>query len=1549
MAIYKPTYCEPFLSTEDFDAIGDGSPGNPPPLYLYCKIASSNFDVTGYRIRLLGPNNEQQFPPASPPETSLSLDSISFVEDLKLLSPNPDPSNPDTNSGRNGTFLKIPFYVGSGSKASNTVSRNQISSNSDITLYNGNDYKWIITLYQLEKVTGGSGNNRYRIPANVNYYDIILASGVIVGSTPKRIQTMPSDKILADYYIQPVHIEDLASSAASLLVSEKAKSWTCSSVTPAVASRGRIYTYDNTLGHLYPQLATEGSWDTVINRTLWLTTAAGTNNGSANGFQVFKQSNNPDDLSVTQKVVAAPHGAIPWVWTSTPANQSQSFGTQTYWISKNQYDSNNGAFYPFDVVQNYELSNVQTITSSQSVSIQKPQKTVCVTGQLWFMGSEQGLWATTNAGTSWSIVTLGGVSTTGEFVESPMQIDDGYFVLFQGKIYKYIDGAWDAGTSAFSNGATSVGVRPTLVRHPDETYEYWYASNEFSSGSYSRDIEFGVVNANGTIQNFVWETSSGQEKDVLGIAATKDKDSESNWNVAILARRKETINVDYYWSFPVRKPSELENYGSVTLEAPSGATISSSWQLVSFSSVVSSSLSDGPNFFLICDGEIYLVDEDFETLNFLADVNSNIKNYGFTTPNTAQIFSSFNRYTVTWNAQHVATYTTIVEGGAQSPISLLSDFSNSPKLVQLMNGRLRWSNDGGATWSADDTATVTESSILSAFSTITAFSTPSDYAIVATALNMSYITSKVFALTTDTAQISTNYGPVSEQDRIVLNYQSVSTDSSNWEGDTYPPLNNGGSPYNGIFAPSFKTTWYAADKTTNANAETGVFAQVLVYWHRTVDADTWGELVNKIVFVPLDAVGDFQGQNIQLDVDEQNNQGGVINTDLVKFVLEKPIKLYELDETNNSHINDTALILYNNPTNTDKEIVPANTLFLKPLVNLENGNAIKFTGTSAWGIISDKDDTTWSVHSVGFNIWDEKTETGYYDASGAPVASDQFLRSKANDYIPVVGGVTYYFRIPVDPSLDPSNRPALMVNFYTNNYTFIERTQRQNNTYTAPANAAFIRFFIYNSAYYGMTYQNDICINVSQTDLTVSPHNGDYVPYSFASFIQESETPYTINSFFRTSDENPFSGAASPTLTVTLNNTGASTESSTSLNAHDVVCEAAYQQAQFVQWKSYQWTLASSDGTEIYDQTPVCYDNQIRAHFYGLKAKQEYQIILSLETNDNRVITQTYPIKCNLEVATGNTPDWLELMSDCNGYYSDTQNGDTGSNCVVIKIDIDNGNAPTACDVYKYEIWPGSTDGEGVCHLVALNVTPEENYNVAGHRYYKMEDYNVANHRYYKYIVFTSGDEPEDSVAVIQTSWAGWTLTDLIPQSNQIGHYSTYKAKAEGVWKFKYNISAGAQTHNLSKTPYSTLSKYPHFSFGATDYVSGSVTCLLGREVIPFDVAPQQAQYKYDADNHAWAWTTGTPRGGYTEVLPNGQAGFRDLTSNEKINMLEAWKRFCYSGNPKLLKDEKGNAYIVQILNTSSETLTNNYGRPEQISFEWQQIDDAKNFIINSL
>lgn len=1398
MAIYKPTYCEPFLSTEDFTTITASN-----PLYLYCKIASSNFDVTGYRIRLLGPNNEQQFPPASPPETSLSLNSISFIEDLKLLPLNPDPSNPDTNSGRNGTFLKIPFYVGDGSKASdtNTVSRNQIS-NDDLTLYNGNDYKWIITLYQLEKVTGGSGDNRYRIPTNVNYYDIILTTGVIVGSTPKRIQTMPSDKILSDYYIQPVQISNLQTTAQSNLVAERAASWTHTGDITPVGSRGRIYTYDNMLGHLYPQLAVEGAWENVINRTLWL---AGTD-GVANGIQVFKQSNNPEDLSVTQKVDVAPHAAIPWVWATTPANESQSHGEQVYWITKTQYDDNAGSYYPFDVQQNYMLTNVTTRTSSGNTAISNPKSVLCINSLVWFVGSDNGLWTTVDGGASWSVVSLGGTSTLNLDVSMPQRLDIGCFVVFNNKIYKYStsDAAWDSGTDAFTYPTSTTGgfnVYPVLTNHTNGFYEYVYASGSFNPENLGYRTQIGFIHGEtGAIEQRDWVFPNSLENpNVLDIGPS-GASSEDKWCFTVLLRQKEHINCELYSSVPLHTIDQDTVLSDIEIEAPEDARDRSEWQLVCFNTIGNRNL---PCFLIVCDGAVYyptpnggLVD-----LTYVAGINPSMKNVGFTREQLAIVWTNSIRYNISFNVDGtIQNIEYITERNqAQSPISLLSYFALNPDIIQLFNGRIRLSHDGGNEWISDTTSEYQTINLCTIGAILNQTST-SDVTAVGIAQNVAPITSKLFDFLTETAQMSKNFPAVIDSQRIVLNYQSTDRDSSIWVGESYPPLQVNGSPYNGIFAPDFNVSWFSSDKTTSVTYDNGVFAKVTVYWNRTVDADTWGELLNKIVYVPTTSVGDFQGQNIQIDVDEQNNTGGIINQSLVKFIAEKPMKLYELDETNNSDINTTAMIFYNNPTAVTKEIIPANTLFLRPLNNLENGNIIKFINTDSWSAVCYQDNTVWSVQ-------------------------------------------------------------------------------------------------------------------------TTTPQALLPIP----SAIEESKTPYSINSFFRTSDENPFSGAANPDIEILT----------PTVVGHRVDCSAKYTQDTFVQWRTYQWSLTSADGTEVYDQTPVGYDNDIKATFYGLKSGVTYKVVLTIETNDNRVFTE----ETTVAVPSGDLyqADWLTAEADCNGYYTDSETGDLGSNVVTINT---HGRAG---DLYKCEIWPTGEGEEPIYHLVGENVGP------------LVKDYNVANHRWYKYVF--RYEDGNDYVIPIQTSWAGWTLTELAP-AGKYGHLLSYTAESTGVWKFKYNVSAGSQTQNLSKASHDTLGRFPYFSFGRTNYESGSVTCLLGREMIPYNLAPNKSQYVYKDGQWTWEYVdaTGLPsqsqipylRGGYTERLPNNQSGFRDLGSNEKINMLNQWKQFCASGNPKLLKDEKGNAYIVQILNTSSETQNNVYGRPEQISFEWHQIADTKSYVIQA-
>jgi hypothetical protein len=72
------------------------------------------------------------------------------------------------------------------------------------------------------------------------------------------------------------------------------------------------------------------------------------------------------------------------------------------------------------------------------------------------------------------------------------------------------------------------------------------------------------------------------------------------------------------------------------------------------------------------------------------------------------------------------------------------------------------------------------------------------------------------------------------------------------------------------------------------------------------------------------------------------------------------------------------------------------------------------------------------------------------------------------------------------------------VSFYDADMQFINYTNVTNNTFTTPVNAHYINF---NGAstFYGSTYKNDICINISDPT-----RNGQYKPYSKHSYALDA-------------------------------------------------------------------------------------------------------------------------------------------------------------------------------------------------------------------------------------------------------------------------------------------------------------------------------------------------------------------------------------------------------------------------------------------------------------
>ena len=260
----------------------------------------------------------------------------------------------------------------------------------------------------------------------------------------------------------------------------------------------------------------------------------------------------------------------------------------------------------------------------------------------------------------------------------------------------------------------------------------------------------------------------------------------------------------------------------------------------------------------------------------------------------------------------------------------------------------------------------------------------------------------------------------------------------------------------------------------------------------------------------------------------------------------------------------------------------------------------------------------------------------------------------------------------------------------------------------------------------------------------------------------------------------------------------------------------------------------------------------------------------------------------------------------------------------------------TNMNIYKREFWEedGETKSETIYSLVAANF-----HNSS------LLDFNIANNRNYEYLAYPSGTETEGIAltGTVQIKWSYWSITELHPVNNS---KTEFTAAPEDVWLFKYNMSAGEMNQNISKTQQDNLTAYPVFAHGLKNHLSGSVSCLLGSEIKPYVYTLGEAVY----DEVAKRWVLNpsistTFEGGYTEKLRYSSHG---RTSNQEVDMLKAWRDIAYSGNPKLLKDLKGQKFLVQITQSSSTIQDTWHKMPTTISFSWVEIGNLDGVTITN-
>lgn len=168
-------------------------------------------------------------------------------------------------------------------------------------------------------------------------------------------------------------------------------------------------------------------------------------------------------------------------------------------------------------------------------------------------------------------------------------------------------------------------------------------------------------------------------------------------------------------------------------------------------------------------------------------------------------------------------------------------------------------------------------------------------------------------------------------------------------------------------------------------------------------------------------------------------------------------------------------------------------------------------------------------------------------------------------------------------------------------------------------------------------------------------------------------------------------------------------------------------------------------------------------------------------------------------------------------------------------------------------------------------------------------DFLVANQTPYIYYIIPVTDKQLGIVLEsdeVKTNWWNWSLMSIKNISDNV--YAP-----EEIWTFDSNLSSGTISHNVDKTMYKNFTKYPKFSIGESDYISGTVSCLIS------NVDCKTGKYE------------------------------------DTVDMISAWREFCVSDKDMILKDRKGNMYKVVITDNSVDFADESIEQMTTITFTY--------------
>lgn len=335
-------------------------------------------------------------------------------------------------------------------------------------------------------------------------------------------------------------------------------------------------------------------------------------------------------------------------------------------------------------------------------------------------------------------------------------------------------------------------------------------------------------------------------------------------------------------------------------------------------------------------------------------------------------------------------------------------------------------------------------------------------------------------------------------------------------------------------------------------------------------------------------------------------------------------------------------------------------------------------------------------------------------------------------------------------------------------------------------------------------------------------------------------------------------------------------------------------------WSEVNTSAYDDYGGELVDETERIYSYDLQTGFPVHPFTFGHYIELTVATQDDDTQTAYYAVGRAEEDPEHGYDDIEFTPVNINGKTytaNDHSNNVTiTDSTVTLTWEV---NAIYSFAVFRREIYSDGSIAQ-YAHYIG---NAKQNYIHTGMYGFKFTDYSVGNNRTYQYEIVVKDDRSGSTtygapccavyVYNVHTKWDGWRIIGLTPKEDKVNrHYM----QVGDEWKFISDIDSGDITRNITSALHVGTSAYAKTTRNNTKYESGSFTANL-----------------------------------LTVNCPDNQVV-------DDIERVDAWMKFICDDNPFLLKSDKGDVWVVSIVNSPSRQYDETFDPIfTKVRYEWAE------------